>query len=202
MKPMIDVEQLLVWAYRDECVGRNTGTPYLTASLSNPIYGMGMLGTRVDSSGDSATRYPEDALLVEAAVLKLPSHERLLVEMHATAGTRPDVKRVPIEAFPTDAWGERSTRPRHMFSPADRSKRSPIACFVGFDGDSLEMLRSKWVTWMDWWLALQAVDKALRTGRQMLKTWELADFSVPQYPWETDPAVPQWLWMRVFLHRH
>lgn len=196
----IDVENLLIWAYRTECVGRGgggigQGEP---AAWANPVYGMNVLGTRVDGGGSSVS-YPEDALTIDAVVSRLPASQRRLVLNHATAATRPDWKPVPIEIYPCDAWGKRTAKPRHMFAALDVKKRHPLACYIGWTGDSHVTLYRKWRDWMFWQEGLAQVDAALRTSRHRLKAWELADFGIPPYPWESDPSIPKWLWVRVIL---
>jgi hypothetical protein len=199
MARSIGVEQLLIWAYRDECVGLGGGLSKGEPSeWANPVYGMDSLGTRVDGGGSSVT-YPDDALTVDAAVSRLAPLARRLVRQHASNNTRPPVHREPIEIYPCDAWGKRTAKPRHMFAPMDAKKRHPIGCFIGWTGDSHVTLYRKWQEWIWWWEGLAAVDAALRTSKHRLKTWELADFDVPQHPWENDPDIPQWLWMRVIL---
>lgn len=194
----IDVEQLLIWAYRDECVAYGDNDRG-RAQVANRIYFMGGLGTLVDGGGRRLGTVPEDALTVEAAVAKLTGYRRDLVSMHATAGTRPSIRWERPQAFTCDVFGSLTGKPRHLFSPQDRGKRNPIACYVGFHGDSIESLSLRWKNYRDWWSALLEIDQALRNNRTRLKAWELADFSVPQSPWEADPAVPAWLCSRVYL---
>jgi hypothetical protein len=87
----IDVEQLLIWAYRDECVAYGDNDRG-RAQVANRIYFMGGLGTLIDGDGRRSGTVPEDALTVEAAVAQLTGYRRDLVSMHATAGTRPSVR--------------------------------------------------------------------------------------------------------------
>lgn len=197
----IDVEQLLIWAYRDECVGYGKDSFFVEGGgWANPVYGLEALGTRVQgSSGAGRGTFPEDALTVDAAVSSLPGSQRRLVEIHANNATRPDWSYRRPEAFPVDALGHRKAKARHMFRAMDVRKTRPIACYVGYSGDSHESLRRKWAGWLDWWLALEAVDGLLRGGRFRLRDWELAEFSLPQYPWEDDPSVPHWLWKQIYL---
>jgi hypothetical protein len=195
----IDVENVLIWAYRDECVAYGDQDALEPSAVANPIYYMGALGTLIDGGGRRSGGLPEDALTVEAAVSRLKGYQRRLVTMHATAGTRPDVRRVPAQAFMCDVYGSPTGKPRHIFAPMDKAKTRPVGCHVGFWGDSLESLRLRWNNYLEWWFALQAIDAALRTGRTRLKTWDLAEFRVPQFPWEDDPTIPRWLWRQVYL---
>jgi hypothetical protein len=196
----IDIERLLVWAYRDECADHGSDELVgFAGGYANPVYGMASLGMRVDGGGSGPTRIPEDALAVDAAVSRLPGHQRRLVVQHAKAGTRPDIRWLPPRGFRCDLWGHPTGKPRHFFHPSDKKKRRPTGCYVRFSGDSLQTLRVKWLTWLNWWEGLGFVDQQLRQAPEALKRWELADFAVPQYPWSTDPSVPHWLWERVFL---
>lgn len=89
----IDIEQLLIWAYRDQQVDRMAGQ--MRRAISGPRTGVGLavaqslwaLGTRVDSSGAllaaiGATA-PDDALVVHDAVLALSD---MWIEVGARGG--------------------------------------------------------------------------------------------------------------------
>lgn len=77
-KETIDIEHLLVWAYRDQCVDRQAAG-FRTAAprqSSTSMLGQYMaLGTKVDSSGYAASalgaRVADDAMTVHEAVLSL-----------------------------------------------------------------------------------------------------------------------------------
>jgi hypothetical protein len=77
MKQAIDIEDLLIWAYRDQCVDRMERA--MRGSTRGPGWGSGgavwELGTRVDTSGAHLAMLgataPDDALLVHDAVLDL-----------------------------------------------------------------------------------------------------------------------------------
>ena len=81
VKQRIDIEDLLVWAYRTQCVDRSAQARFTPRGpSSSPVSGLAMvlaLGTRVDTSGFAATvlgsRTPDDALVVHDAVLALTS---------------------------------------------------------------------------------------------------------------------------------
>lgn len=78
MKQQINIEQLLIWAYREQCVDvcaasfRPQGP---CASPANALAGYMALGTRVDNSGFAAralgSRVPDDAMIVHDTVLSL-----------------------------------------------------------------------------------------------------------------------------------
>jgi hypothetical protein len=77
MKQPIDIEDLLIWAYRDQCVDRMERA--MRGSTRGPGWSSGggvwELGTRVDTSGAHLAMLgataPDDALLVHDAVLEL-----------------------------------------------------------------------------------------------------------------------------------
>lgn len=83
MKQTIDIEELLVWAYRDQCVDRMA--EQMKAAIAPPsMPGVGsgqtmwLLGTRIDQSGHQlawiGAKAPDDALVVHDAVLALADH--------------------------------------------------------------------------------------------------------------------------------
>jgi hypothetical protein len=74
----IDIEDLLIWAYRDQCVDRQVigfSPKGPSASPASSLAQFMALGCRVDSSGMAArtlgVRLPDDALIVHDAVLAL-----------------------------------------------------------------------------------------------------------------------------------
>lgn len=79
MKETIDIEDLLIWAYRDQCVDRMTMGFRPQGPSASPSSGLGefvALGVRVDNSGAAAKalggfRLPDDALIVHDTVLGL-----------------------------------------------------------------------------------------------------------------------------------
>lgn len=195
----IDVENILIWAYRDECVAFGDRDPAEPMAVANKIYFMDALGTQIDGGGAGPSKLPPDALTVEAAVSRLRGFRKGLVVRHATAGTRPTIKRTPAQAYRCDVLGNETGNSRHFFHPTDKKKNRPLGCYVGFRGDSLESIGLRWRNYLDWWDALLTVDNALRSARGGLKAWELADFAVPERPWENDPEIPAWLPRRVYL---
>jgi hypothetical protein len=77
-KREIDIEDLLIWAYRDQCVDRQVigfSPKGPNASPASSLAQFMALGCRVDSSGMAArtlgVRLPDDALIVHDAVLAL-----------------------------------------------------------------------------------------------------------------------------------
>jgi hypothetical protein len=203
MARTIDIEQLLIWAYRDEAVNAPRPSPGPARLRAARIYDIGALGTRVDGGGLHAVSLPDDALTVEAAVNRLPVEERMLVVQHATAGTRPDWKveraggviLVNEEGEPLPDRRQAARKPKMLHD----ASRHPVLCYVRFAGTTADEARERWLTWMVWQGALQAVDAALRKPGIRLTTWELAAFSLPRMPWRDDPDVPSAFIARVFF---
>jgi hypothetical protein len=77
-KETVDVEKVVEWAYRVQCVDRQIGLHAAASQLNSVSGGIGeflRLGTRVDKSGIAANvlgvRLPDDASIVHDAVLAL-----------------------------------------------------------------------------------------------------------------------------------
>lgn len=107
IKRDIDIEDLLVWAYRDQAIDRRAGRDVASddgagrdyfmrawASTWGRVSEYAQLGTFVDTSfrtvepltgGDG----DDDALAVHNAVLTLPSEACVLIVIHGRAATRP-----------------------------------------------------------------------------------------------------------------
>ena len=102
----IDIERLLIWTYRDQkadvVIGNGGGLfdqegamdgriAYRTSADGvATIARIGLLGTRVDGGGASASHLHPDAEAVHAAVMALPLDTALLIMRHARAASRPD----------------------------------------------------------------------------------------------------------------
>lgn len=200
-RPAIDIEQLLVWAYRDECVDRAAGGRVgPSTSMTASIYNMGALGTRVSGGGASGTTLPEDALRVEAAVDRLPMEQRLPVVRHASAGTRPDWMIRPSSGLvlvdeagePLPQRKQDRRKPTMIWSPNGNA----IACRVRFAGTTIDEAREMWLDWMVWHAALSSLHLVLQ---ERLKGWQLSPFRLPQMPWRDHPEVPRGFAASVFL---
>lgn len=97
MPKAMDVEDLLIWAFRDqkiEAVARGMMPGMPTWSSDSSMAEVLALGTRVDTSSAGskfvALHCKEDAAVVFDAVMVLPSEARMLVVKHARTGTRPE----------------------------------------------------------------------------------------------------------------
>jgi hypothetical protein len=79
MKESLDIEQLLEWAYRTQCVDRSMAMMTPRGPAVSPAGGLGQyasLGTKIDNSSFAARpagiRVPDDAAIIHDAVLSLP----------------------------------------------------------------------------------------------------------------------------------
>lgn len=114
----IDVEDLVVWACRDQQALRDRSSLHVVEAAAQfgmrcsrqrlsgadfpgawgvdscaRVAAIGAVGTRIDGKGPTrgiAPRLPPDAEAVAAAIEALPVGERRLVRKHGQAGTRPD----------------------------------------------------------------------------------------------------------------
>jgi hypothetical protein len=98
-KQAVDIEHLLVWAFRTEQVEHavsefRRGAVGPSGSLGCSIEQVLTLGTRVDSSGAGANflaaRCADDALTVYEAVMALPPEAWMLAIKHARSDTVPE----------------------------------------------------------------------------------------------------------------
>ncbi|SFV33213.1 hypothetical protein SAMN05216456_1922 [Devosia crocina] len=97
MAQTIDVEELVVWAFRDqkiEAVARGMMPSMPTWSSDSSMAEVLALGTRVDTSSAGsrfvAIHCKEDAAVVFDAVMRLPAEAKMLVVKHARSATRPE----------------------------------------------------------------------------------------------------------------
>lgn len=98
MPAAIDVEDLVVWAFRDqkiEAVARRLGPPTgLQPSPESSLAQILALGCRVDTSSAGSMHLSvqchEDAAVIYDAVMSLPAEAWMLVITHARNATRPD----------------------------------------------------------------------------------------------------------------
>lgn len=82
----VDVEALLAWAYRDQCVDRAAGHGW---GLAQPLDSIARLERVHGASLAAGHDCHPDAEIVHAAVLRLPHSQIGLVISHAKVGDRP-----------------------------------------------------------------------------------------------------------------
>ena len=98
MPKAMDVEDLLIWAFRDqkiEMVAERMRPRGLSPSPESSLAQVLALGTRVDTSGAGANflggvQCHEDAAVIYDAVMTLPPDAWFVIKKHALSATRPD----------------------------------------------------------------------------------------------------------------
>lgn len=97
MPKAVDVEDLVVWAFRDqaiEAVAKRLGPPKAAGSTQSGLAQILALGCRVDTSSAGsmhlAVQCHEDAAVIYDAVMSLPPDAWMLVITNARRATRPD----------------------------------------------------------------------------------------------------------------
>lgn len=116
MPKAMDVEDLVIWAFRDqkiEAVAARIGPPRgLQASPESNLAQILALGCRVQTSSAGtmhmAVQCHEDAAVIYDAVMALPAEATMLIIKHARCGSRPD-------------WHEEG--PGHWVTPVDKHGR-------------------------------------------------------------------------------
>jgi len=155
----IDVEELVIWAFRDqkvEAVARNMMPSLPTWSSDSSLAQVLALGTKVDTTSAGsrfvALHCREDAAVIFDAVMALPSEARMLVVKHARSGTRPEwheegpgewVQPVDKRGNPKKLWRDPSTQRGFLgYAPKE---------LVGTHPTVVEEARRAYCVW---WLAL------------------------------------------------
>lgn len=90
-KETITIDDLCVWAIRDQCADRYSGTYGTHMSATAVALEIAKVGCRVDGHGPTLySKTPHDADQVALAISHLPAKQAGLVFRHARTGTRPD----------------------------------------------------------------------------------------------------------------
>ncbi|MEQ8803170.1 MAG: hypothetical protein RLP45_14125 [Haliea sp.] len=157
MKREMDVEDLLVWAFREQQVqtvlGRSAAAraagPAMFRALDSAasIARIAELGVRVDSFGPPSDNLHGDAVEVWSAVAHLPEAQAGAVAHYAQAGAAPE--------WPGDIqlrWiPRRDTRGRidYEFSDSQRrdGKYTPVRLYPNWE--SVELMIAAWNDWVD-----------------------------------------------------
>lgn len=159
MPAAIDVEDLVVWAFRDQKIeavarGLRPGTP--TWSADSSLAEVLALGTRVDTTSAGARfvaiHCKEDAAVVFDAAMALPAEARMLVVKHGRTGTRPEWhEEGPGEwVQPLDRHGE----PKKLWRDPAKQRG-----FLGYapkelDGTHPNIVEEARRAYCVWWLGL------------------------------------------------
>lgn len=160
----VDIEALVDWAYRVQCVDRVVGlvrsrTLPVMRSSTDVMVSFAALGVRVDSSprfvAAMGATAQDDALVIHDAVMRLPPEAFGLVVAHAKGGSRPPWHGLDAEALVADT--DRKGRVRVMMG----TDRRPVACCLRHRVDPalVEFSRAQYVVW---WEALSALAGELR----------------------------------------
>lgn len=186
----VDIEALVGWAYRVQCVDRMAGLLAVAAgrvvpgmrSASDTMAEFMVLGCRVDSSPRYVAAMgavaQDDALTIHDAVLRLPAEAMALVVAHARSGSRPPWHSVEAERLvaDTDAGG----RYRMMMH-----QRRAVACQLRHVVDPALVAFSR-AQYAVWWEALDALAGDLK-GR--LDEHEALPPQASRTPWFDAPLV-------------
>lgn len=135
------IEDLLIWAYRDEKVDRVEGRVSDEWMLAGPnISGCGVAAVaRANLFGDIdcgrllvAPSAPSDAAQLHGMVCALALETRILVMTHARAATRPDWRRRPPKARPVMRLTAHGEVPVIIYK---QGNNHPDYCPVLWEGD-------------------------------------------------------------------
>ncbi|MFG1267647.1 hypothetical protein V5F40_06755 [Xanthobacter sp. DSM 14520] len=185
-----DIEGLVEWAYRVQCVDRMAGLMSVASGRTAPrmrsntdmMVAFAALGVRVDSSPGYVTAMgataQDDALVIHDAVLQLPAEAVALVVGHGKGGSRPPWHGVEAEALVADT--DRKGRVRML-----RDNCRPVACLLRHRIDPALVMFSR-AQYGVWWEALAALADELH-GK--LETIDPLPPSAPREPWFLPPLV-------------
>lgn len=188
----VDVEQLAIWAYRDQKVDRfaTVGLHAIEITASGmeaggrssdgcaAIADINHMGCRIDYSGRIVKDSVHRAAEIVAALLAEIDHGRM-VAFHARLGGRPDGWERPSHWYRATVW----VKP-WQDAQVERTGRgtSPTFCSV-IPTVTREELARRRLAYLNWWGALDAL--AWRLSMQSLG-FTVRPPSAPQAPWETE----------------
>jgi len=159
----VDIEALVEWAYRVQCIDRTVGLMSVAVGLAGPstrsatavMVRYAELGARVDASPLHVTAMgasaDDDALTIHDAVLRLPAEAMALVIAHARGGSRPSWHGLDAERLVADT--DKRGRVRVLL---DASTRRPVACVLRPALDPALVMFSR-AQYGVWWEALAAL---------------------------------------------
>ncbi|MEN2977874.1 hypothetical protein P7L78_19160 [Tistrella bauzanensis] len=184
----IDVENLLVWVYRDQKADLVTGRMddgrvmgWRGSSLGR-IEAVANLGCRVDGRGagwGAAGELHRDAAATHEVVETLDLGTQRVVIRHARAGTRPDWTAGGLRCRPV--WRRTATgevRPRVIYT----ATRKPSYCPIEIEPAPaiLHDARMEWVTWRG---ALDRIARDLRAVDALLTRHRITGPAADATPW-------------------
>jgi len=192
MKRLIDIENLLIWAFADELAkgGARAFDPW------DRLLRAGMLGVLDDASFFRLPAYfgdpHPDALTVARVVAKLPHRAGDLVLICAWKRTRPEPFCGTIRVLPVHkgthplvvgksyGWSHRGLR---RGEKPYRVYPDGAHCPLRYDPTLAEIAESR-TEWCLWWCALDWL--AARLGSS-LRDFTVRGIDAPKFPWITPP---------------
>jgi len=191
-RPMeqVDIEALVEWAYRVQCIDRTVGLMSVAVGLAGPstrsatavMVRYAELGARVDASPLHVTAMgasaDDDALTIHDAVLRLPAEAMALVIAHARGGSRPSWHGLDAERLVADT--DRKGKVKML-----RDQCRPVSCRLrpAIDPALVEFSRAQYGVW---WEALDALAGDL-AGR--LSCHEALPPMASRTPWFDPPLI-------------
>lgn len=191
----VTIEDLLIWAYRDEKVDRveagpaagfHTGYGRVSACGTASVERYGLLGCFVDGSRMMVSpRAPDDAVAVHEAVQAFAVETRVLIMVHARAATRPEWRRVPVRCLPVMRLKAGRQVPAVTYHPTEKR---PSFCPVQYAGDDERQLACKREAWRLWAHGLQRLAEWFRDGPRVLSRHEVTVHMPELAPWKQTAA--------------
>lgn len=180
IKQAMDVERLVTWALLDQGLGWSTGTGDSMSSYAT-------YGTRIDTSSigapSASLQSDDDALVVQAAIERLPSEAMILVVNYGRIGERPDWCPEGVGDYVQKL--DNRDRPMWMYEkPGDkRSPRLPLKEWQGWRQEHVDYFRAAYTLWRQ---SLVDLAKQLNTS---MATHEALPPSAPIRPWDKPQPV-------------
>jgi hypothetical protein len=167
-----DIEQLAVWALRDQGLGWGGERDRSREDFSD-------YGTLIDTSPSGS--HPtinllsdDDALLVKAAIDGLPRDAAALLIQYGRAGLRPDWAEEGVGSWQQDVDARGRRRWRWLNQMSRTGAREPLMVFVGLSADVVQFERAAYGLWWESLSALVAplnlrLETHLATGPEALR---------------------------------
>lgn len=170
-KRALDIEALLIWAYRDQLVDR------VVAAMAVGPAGAKAIDPLATAGGGGQTDVHPDALTVHNAVMAERDDATLgLVIYHARTGSRPDAM---LRAMPKLGPVRRPNgKVKVEYAPGrnDIPLYCPLIEIVSID--SIEGARIGYLRWVEGVLGVM-----MRLERIELESHEITEFKAPRTPW-------------------
>jgi hypothetical protein len=208
MKKLIDIENLLIWAFQNEAANLHDVGPDATAGYPQDSIlrceQVSLMGGFVKGTAPGARVLASDshgdAITVTDAMKALEPHVARLVAIHAKAGSRPDWK--PYADFRLEPrnwewdeatgeeWGRAENCPYQdqgegwpaaWYDPARKNTVRKTSRWVPIiTKDSRDVIDTHRQAYLAWWDALHELGTSLHGA---LADWELSDIMPDREPW-------------------